>query len=202
MRHGPIDSVIRSAIPSVIHSVLALVFTAAIAIGASGCQADNPFYQPPGPAGDGGSAGPADLKYTPVVDLPLEGPGDLAFTSPPDLVKPPPPPPADMSMPNGGMGAPCKVACDCQSGLACNMNQCSKPQFGGPLYCCQAMDCPMGQNCQALDGNYSRCGGGGGGGGGDGGGGMGWCMFVPCMTDNGCQGIGCGFCNQKTGHCQ
>ena len=171
---------------------------------ASGCSVDNPAYRPPGASG--GLPGEAsDLAGASPADSGHGGPdlstahADAAPQPAPDLTMPPPPPPPDMTMPgNGGMGAPCKIACDCQPGLACNMGQCEKGQFG-PVYCCQAMNCPQGENCQGMDGHFGKCGGGGGGP--PDGGGPGWCVFIPCQTDNGCQQAGCGFCNQKNQHC-
>ena len=51
----------------------------------------------------------------------------------------------------------CRTACDCEPGLGCFDGQC----IAGfaPVYCCDSDVCPMGEQCQAMDGTRGRCGG-------------------------------------------
>src|SRR6185436_11104144 len=117
--------------------------------------------------------------------------------------------------PLGDVGAACKTACDCQSGLGCIQQKCNKPMLGA-VYCCESTDCPAMAICQSNTGNFRRCGtsgggggpggGGGGPGGGGGGGGPtptpdggtpGFCTFIPCMSSQGCQQAGCNSCGSN-----
>src|SRR5260370_10717041 len=68
----------------------------------------------------------------------------------------------------GGAGATCKTACDCEAGLACRMGTCGMSNLG-PVYCCDAGQCPAGNFCQSATGGFSQCGSSGGGNGGGGG---------------------------------
>jgi hypothetical protein len=117
----------------------------------------------------------------------------------------------DLSQPMGAVGAPCKTACDCQTGLGCLNNACYASNLG-KLYCCSSSICPSGSFCQTNTGNYGMCGGMGGGpfpGGPDlagaprdAGMGAGYCQYIPCMSDSRCTQLGCGSCNPMTSRCQ
>jgi hypothetical protein len=52
-------------------------------------------------------------------------------------------------------GQQCQTACDCEPGLGCFDGQC----IAGfaPVYCCEADQCPGGQQCQHRDGRQDRC---------------------------------------------
>ncbi len=152
----------------------------------AGCTETNPEYAAFGDgaqvvtdAGPGPGARPADLAT---------GPGAA-----PDLARPVAPP--DLAMPGGGgMGAPCKTACDCQAGLQCGWNgQCAKGWTA--VYCCDAANCPKGSTCQSKSGNWNQCGAMGGGGGN-------YCQYIPCQNDTLCKQAGCGSCEMTKKQCQ
>lgn len=125
-------------------------------------------------------------------------PADLA-NSPaptPDLAKGPAPTP-DLAMPGGGggMGMPCKTACDCQAGLQCGWNgQCTKAWQA--VYCCDAQMCPKGSTCQSSAGKWGQCGMTMGGGGAN------YCQYIPCQNDTLCKQAGCGSCEMTKRVCQ
>ncbi len=49
----------------------------------------------------------------------------------------------------------CETACDCRPGLGCFDNRC----IAGfaPVYCCDSDICPTNEQCQARNGEHSRC---------------------------------------------
>jgi hypothetical protein len=82
-----------------------------------------------------------------LAGLDLAGAIDLAKGGGPDLAR--------GGSDGGGVGAPCKTACDCQPGLDCVGGACAVAVPA--VYCCTDPNCPFAEHCQYPNGTMSFC---------------------------------------------